>query len=174
MALLEDPHATWEKRYEQVHYGYRDFASVTTLPLTEAQALGLALIALAAGNTTGTTLYTFGVNAKAKVNPGTGLAYGTVNWPANCLGRKILIYATEDAYVSLISLNPEYIKQVIAQTYTDVVPTASQLIYEVDELILSGTFYNFSPTLGAGIIFRAATLLGTLRIWIGGNVEGGE
>lgn len=186
MALKEEVKSTWDKRYFQKRFGYREYVSKTTLVFPEVTALGAALLEIAAGTVNGNFLYVFGTMARAKINPAspTFAAYGTVNWPANCYAREVKVSCDQDAFVGLISVNPEYLKQAVVQAYTNVTPTASQLIFEKDVFVPAsavipqvGTIPNLialHPTLGYAMVFRADTVQGTLRVWCEGNVEGTE
>lgn len=166
--LQEEFRATWDKRYKQAHYGYRDFAAMTTMVLPSATALGMGLTQNAL------VYYSFGANARLVVNLATGIPYGVVNYPINCYARDILFLCTQNAWIRFISVNPEYAKQAIAQALTHTVPTASQVIVEAEQYIPMGGFMRFYPTLAVAMIYRADTVSGTLNVWIESNVEGGE
>lgn len=166
--MSEDPYSTWTKKYTQNHYSYRDYATLTTLILTEAQATALAL------QQSPLTYYAFETNARAKLNLLTGLPYGLANWPANCYARDILFLCDQNAWVSIISVNSEYVRQAVLQAFAKVLPTASPTIIECEMYIPANQFMRFHPTLGLALIFRADTVGGILRVWSEGNVEGGE
>ena len=71
MSLLESPQATWDKRFKQKHYSYRDSypdpldatQTGTTMVLTATQALAL-FATQAALAIPGTVYYPFGYNAR--------------------------------------------------------------------------------------------------------------
>ena len=168
MSIQEEFRATWDKRYKQAHYGYRDFAAVATMVLPSATALGMGLAQNAL------VYYSFGANAQLVVNLATGIPYGVANYPANCYARDVLFLCTQNAWVRFISVNPEYAKQVIAQALTKVVPTASPVIVEAEEYIPQGGFMRFHPTMAVAMIYRADTVMGTLDAWIEANAEGSE
>lgn len=151
MAFLEESRATWEKRYSQRHYNYRDYHEGAT---------GLA-----------PATYVFGTNARAiSVN----------NWPAlgdwatamTCYAREVTVHCDQDVFVRIISVNPEYLEQAVLQATIGTVPTAPQFITEVEQVAPMGAFITFYPTYGVSILFRRVTVSGTVRIWIEGNVEG--
>ena len=160
MSVFEEINSTWEKRYMQKHYSYRDSQSIAT--------------ALLPG------LYTFGTNARlvSVFNwPNLGeYASGTVGPRGQCYARNVMVYVTEDTWVSFISLNPIYLT-LIAQGYT-----ASQIatmnvpnfITEVEHFVAAGDKDTFYPTYGVSIVYRAATVAGMIYISVEGNVEGGE
>ena len=153
---LEDPKFTAEKRFMQAHYSYRDFYSATTSPVP--------------------TPYLFGAVARA---------ISRFNWPAagdwalarSCFTRSVMVQCTEDCYIMLTCLNPEYFMR-LAQGFT-----AAQIvndlgvpltINEVPTFIPKNAMITFNPTYGYAITFYQSTASGTLRIWAEGNVEGNE
>ena len=168
MSLQEDLRATWDKRYKQAHYTYRDFAAVTTLVLPQLTALGMGLLQ------NPLVYYLFGANARLVTNLATMQPYGTVNYPTNCYARDILFLCTQNAWVRLLSVNPEYAKQVIAQQLTKTVPSASPVIVEAEEYVPMGGFMRFHPTMALAMIYRADTVAGALNVWIESNSEGSE
>jgi hypothetical protein len=179
--LAEEPRATWDKRYKQRHYSYRDYHSVSTqlFPGGELQALAQAAADLLAGRTSTTVLYVFGTNARATINPYTltlpsPQAYGATAWPENCYVREMLAHCSQDAWIKLVSVNPRYIEEATLQVMTKAAPTAPMLIFEREQFIPANTFFRFCPTYAYAIVFRADAVSGTLRIWAEGNVEGGE
>lgn len=157
--MSEEPRATWEKRFFQRHYSYRDYYQTTTSVLTAEQALALF------AQQDPSVFYVFGTAAKM---------ISVDNWPNNCYAREVLLYCSQDAWVRLISINPAYVQEAVLQAFTGVAPTKSQTILEVEMFLPANTYMRFYPTYGYGIVFRADTVAGTLRIWVEGNVEGGE
>lgn len=177
MSLLEDPRATWEKRFHQTHYSYRDFHQVNTQVLAELVAVGLA------SQTPPSALvyYLFGTNARA----GIGAGPTPQNWPlygdhayvggAGCYARRAMILCTENAWIRFISLYPEYLRQATLLASGGITrTTVSRSIMEEEMYVPANTLLTFNPTYGIAIIFRADTLIGSLNIWIEGNVEGTE
>jgi len=174
MSLYEAPESTWEKRFMQKHYSYRDSHAVDTTVLTIPQELVL----LAAGSAT--VLYTFGANARAisRFNwPNVGdYASGTVGPRGQCYAREVMVYVTEDTWIRFISLNPIYLT-LLAQLYTTGQIAAmgvSQIITEVEHFVAAGDKDSFYLTYGTAIVFRADTAAGTIYLSIEGNGEGGE
>lgn len=175
MSLLEEFRATWDKRYKQKHYGYRDFHQVATQPVTALQALGLAL------QSSPLVYYLFGANARViSVN----------NWPQagdpigasgqvrvmSCYAREIMVYCDQDCWVRFISLNPDYIR-LISHGYTAAQIAAMGVpstIMEAEHWIPMNDDVTFNPTLAVAMVFRADTVQGTLNISVEGNVEGTE
>lgn len=177
MAMLEEPHATWDKRYKQKHYSYRDSHQVQTQVLTALQTLGLA----AQTPPSPLVLYLFGANARF-INPN--------NWPQkgdtigtsgqtrvmSCYAREVMVRCDQNCWVRFVSLNPDYIR------FLGLGYTAQQLsamgvpstIMETENWIPMNDDITFYPTLGVTIIFRADTVQGTLNISVEGNVEGTE
>jgi hypothetical protein len=158
----EEPRATWDKRYKQRHYSYRDFHTATTSgsPAT----------------------YTFGTNARA---------ISKVNWPAMgdfvgqpgpgalaCYGREVEVQCTKDAWVVIVSVNPRYLTMLaLGYTATQIaalVPAVPATITEVAMFVPQGSTRTFYPTYGSAIVFYQDSESGTIRIWIEGNVEGTE
>ena len=183
MSLFEAPEATWDKRFKQRHYSYRDSHDAATVVLTELQELALyaAEALLPAGPWT--VYYPFGYNARAGVAgskfawPNTGeYASGTLAPRGQCFARNVMIYATQDTWVRFVSLNPIYLT-LLAQGYKAAQITGMgvpQFITEVEHFIVQNDRDTFFPTYGAAIVFRAATVAGTIYISAEGNVEGGE
>ena len=178
--MSEETEATWYKRFMQKHYTYRDYHSVQTTPLTELQVLTLAMADLAAGRTSTTQLYVFGTNARLTVNPytlavsGGSFPYGLTAYPQNCYAREVLVMCDQNAWVKIVSLNPEYLRQATLQTLTNVAPTAPQLIFEREQYLPAGDYLRFNPTYGYAVVFRADSIAGTINLWIEANNEGGE
>ena len=180
MSLFEAPPSTWEKRFMQRHYSYRDSQSASTVVLTEAQELALlaAEALLPAGPWT--VYYPFGYNARliSRFNwPNTGdYASGVLVPRGQCYAREVMVYVTEDTWVRFVSLNPVYLI-LLAQGYTAGQITAmgvSQVITEVEHFVAKGDKDTFYPTYGTAIVFRADSAVGTIYISAEGNVEGGE
>jgi len=164
MSLFEAPESTWEKRFMQKHYSYRDSHSVAT---------GLDPMVATAS-------YTFGTNARAisRFNwPNVGdYASGTVGPRGQCYAREVMVYVTEDTWIRFISLNPIYLT-LLAQLYTTGQIAAmgvSQIITEVEHFVAQNDKDTFSPTYGTAIVFRADSVSGMIYLSIEGNVEGGE
>jgi len=160
MSILEEPRATWQKRFQARHYSYRDFysASVTATPQT----------------------YVFGTAARAVSN---------WNWPhagdftgaAQCYAREVKVLCTEDTYIVFTSINPLYLI-LLNQGYTaqqiaggaapqGVVP---QYLTEVPMIIPAGEEVTFFPTYAVSITWYRVTANGTIYIWAEANAEGGE
>ncbi len=161
--MSEEYQATWEKRFMQKHYSYRDSEDDTTalLPLPP-------------------TLYTFGTNARAVSIynwPNIGeFASGTQAPRGQCYARKVMVYVTQDTWIRFISLNPIYLT-LVAQGYTVAQIAAMsvpQTINEVEHFVAAGDEDIFHLTYGISIIFRADTVGGRICISAEGNVEGGE
>ncbi len=186
--MSEEYRATWEKRFTQRHYSYRDSHSATTVLfvpsiLAEAQELAL-LVTEAEAGVPGTVYYPFGYNARNHALTGS-----VFNWPnvgeyasgtqaprGQCYAREVMVYVTEDTWIRFISLNPIYLT-LIAQQYTVEQIAAMdvpQLITEVEYFIAQNDKDTFYPTYGVAIVFRAATVAGTIYVSVEGNVEGGE
>ena len=168
MALFEAPEATWDKRFKQRHYSYRDSHSVAT---------GLDPTAAAA-------TYIFGTNARTAPILGSifrwpnvgDYAAGTVGPRGQCYAREVMVYVTQDTWVRFISLNPIYLT-LLAQSYTVAQIAAmgvSQVITEVEHFVGAGDKDTFYPTYGTAIVFRADAIAGMIYISAEGNVEGGE
>ena len=151
--------ATWQKRYFQNHYTYRDSHTAAT--------------AAAAAT------YVFGVNARA---------ISRWNWPAStdpwiigppvkqCLARDVAVFCDQDCFIRFTCLNPPYLGlsslgYSTAQLLALGVP---QYIVEVEHFIPANTMVTFYPTYAYSIAFRQSTAAGTIRISAEGNVEGGE
>ena len=184
MALYEEPKATWDKRYKQKHYAYRDFEQRATRVLTAAEIAAInVLINSYVTNPTsanwgallaylallippvGGIVYLFGTNASA---------ISTVNWPTGCYGREVMVNCDQDVWVRIVSVNLYYLALKAAGKTDAEIATLGipQTIIEAEEFIPKGAYITFYPTLGAAIIFRADSVAGTLNVWIEGNVEG--
>ena len=156
--------ATWEKRFFQRHYTYRDYHSA---------ALGANPAAAAA-------TYIFGTNTRL---------ISTWNWPhaddpyimgppkKTCLAREVKVLSTENCLIRFISLNPLYIGLAsLGYSAEQLVKlNVPQYITETPMLLLADDEVTFYPTYGYAINFyQPIAGQGTLYIWIEGNVEGGE
>ncbi len=199
MTILEAPDSTWEKRFMQRHYSYRDSHSAeTVLFLGTAQQIQAQLLALfatqAALAVPGTVYYPFGYNARnwATIVPAltaAGVAGSKFAWPntgeyasgtlgerGQCFAREVMVYVTEDTWIRFVCLNPIYLT-LLAQSYTAAQIAAMgvpMVITEVEHFVAQNAMITFKPTYGTAIVFRADSATGMLYISIEGNVEGGE
>jgi len=184
MALFEAPEATWDKRFKQRHYSYRDSQSAATLVLVELQELGLLATEALLPNGPWTVYYPFGWNARNDALTGSifrwphmgDYASGAVGPRGQCYAREVMVYVTQDTWVRFVSLNPIYLT-LIAQNYTVAQIAAMgvpQVITEVEHFVAQNDKDTFYPTYGSAIVFRADTVAGTIYISAEGNVEGGE
>ena len=184
MSILEAPEATWDKRFKQRHYSYRDSQSAATVVLLEIQELALfaAEALLPAGPWT--VYYPFGFNARSNALTGSifrwphlgDFAAEAVGPRGQCYAREVMIYVTEDTWIRFVSLNPIYMT-LIAQNYTAAQIAAlgvSPVIAEVEHFVAAGDKDTFNPTYGTAIVYRADTVAGMIYISAEGNVEGGE
>ena len=163
--MTEEPRATWEKRYWSRHYSYRDFYTGAT---------GLAPVS-----------YVFGTNART-VNrwnwPMVGDALLTpplvLPGPARlqCYAREVMVQCTEDCWIIITSLNPEYVFLLgMGKTTTELATLGvPPMLVEVPQFIPSGDYLRFFPTYGYAITFYQSTVAGVIRVWVEGNTEGGE
>jgi len=199
MSLFEAQEATWDKRFKQKHYSYRDAHPMlpnqtgTTFVLTATQALVL-FATQALTNAPGTVYYPFGYNARnwttgiaALTNAGVAgskfawpnigdYASGTVAPRGQCYAREVMVFVTQDTWIRFISLNPIYLT-LIAQGYTAAQIAAmgvSQVITEVEHFVAKRDKDTFYPTYGTAIVFRADSVAGMIYVSAEGNVEGGE
>jgi len=188
MSIFEALGSTWEKRFMQQHYSYRDSHSATTVlfvPPAFAEAQELALLATeAAAGVPGTVYYPFGYNARNNALTGSifrwpnagEYASGTQAPRGQCYARSVMITVTQDTWIRFISLEPIYLT-LVAQSYTAAQIAAMgvlQTITEVEQFIGAGSLVTFYPTYGVSIVFRAATVAGMIYISAEGNVEGDE
>lgn len=182
-AILENPEATWNKRFMQRHYSYRDSHDAPTVVLVELAELGL-LATEAAALVPGTVFYPFGYNARNDALTGSmfrwpnlgDYASGTTGPRGQCYAREVMVYVTQDTWIRFISLNPIYLT-LIFQGYTVARIAAmgvSQVITEVEHFVASGDKDTFYPTYATAIVFRADSAAGMIYISAEGNVEGGE
>jgi len=174
---MEELRGTWDKRFKQRHYSYRDSHHYATTVLTELQSLAL----LAQLNPS--VYYPFGTNARL-INP--------MNWPAStdfinrgdgtiltrmqCYAREVMVYVTQDTWVRFISLNPVYLI-LLAQGYTATQIAAmgvTATLTEVEHFMAENEKDTFYPTYGVAIVFRADSMPGEIHISAEGNVEGSE
>jgi len=202
MSLLEALDATWDKRFKQRHYSYRDSypnpLDVTQLGTTVVTtAIGELLLFAAESllpNGPWTVYYPFGYNARnwttgiaALTNAGVvgsrfswphlgDYASGTVAPRGQCYARNVMVYVTEDTWIRFISLNPIYLT-LIAQGYTTAQIAAmgvSQFVTQVEHFVAQNDKDSFFPTYATVIVYRADSIAGTIYISAEGNVEGGE
>jgi len=188
MSIFEALASTWEKRFMQQHYSYRDSHSATTVlfvPPAFAEAQELALLATeAVAGVPGTVYYPFGFNARNNALTGNRFRWPNMGDCASpnvcprgqCYAREVMIYVTEDTWVRFISLEPIYLT-LLAQGYTVAqiaVMGVTQTITEVEHFLAADDKDTFYPTYGIAIVFRADTAAGTIYISVEGNVEGGE
>lgn len=180
MALFEAPLSTWDKRFKQRHYSYRDSQVAPTAVLTALQELALfaAEALLPAGPWT--VYYPFGYNARiiSRFNwPIAGdYASGTLVPRGQCFAREVMVYVTEDTWVRFVSLNPAYLI-LLAQGYSAGQISAmgvSRVITEVEHFVAAGDKDTFYPTYATAIVFRADSAAGMIYVAAEGNVEGGE
>ena len=160
---MEELRGTWDKRFKQRHYSYRDSHHSPTTLVPSA--------------------YTFGTNARL-ISP--------MNWPAStdfinrgdgtiltrmqCYAREVMVYVTQDTWVRFISLNPVYLI-LLAQGYTATQIAAmgvTATLTEVEHFIAQNEKDTFYPTYGVAIVFRADSVAGEIYISAEGNVEGSE
>lgn len=147
----------------------------------------MALALAAGGLPPATIFYAFGTNARADALmslfganlasylwPRTGDPFGA-GGSAGCFAREVLVSCDEDAWIRLVCLNPEYLRQaVLKETGALDVITAPMLLFENERFIPAGEIRRYFPTYGYAILFRADTVPGTLQIDVEGNVEGTE
>lgn len=189
MSSLEEPVKTWEKRFQQSHYSYRDFQQATALVLPEAAVSGIVLQALQAGRPFPANVsYVFGINARANALMALlGSNYAFFLWPqygdpiglggrfeGQCYARKIDVLCDQNAWVKIVSMNPDYLRQSINSVLTKQQVTGPRLNFEQEQYVPQNQPVHFLPTYGYAIIFRADTVQGTMQIWVEGNVEGTE
>lgn len=183
MSVYEAPQASWDKRFKQRHYSYRDSHSASTVVLAEASELVL-FAAQALTNAPGTVYYPFGYNARNNALTGTRFrwpqtgdyASGAIGPRSQCYGREVMVYVTEATWIRFVSLNPIYLT-LLAQGYTAAQITGmgvTSTITEVEQYIARRDKDTFYPTYAAAIVFRADETAGTIYMSIEGNVEGGE
>lgn len=201
---MEELNFTANKRFMQAHYSYRDFHTATPLVLAEIQIDLQVLQALAAGTpleNLANIYYRFGDNARANflMNTLYGASQAFHLWPrlgdrlrggasglepiiTNTYARRITIRCDQNAWVKLVSINPEYVRQAVLAKFNALPLTvAPQLLFEQEQFIPASlaagatvTSCQFYPTYGYAMFFRADTVQGTMRIWVEGNMEGTE
>ena len=157
----EQMQSTWEKRFMQRHYSYRDFHSAT----------------IGADPTATVASYAFGTNARA---------VSIYNWPMladwvgalNTYARSIMILSPDQAVTVVItSVNPYYLILINqGKTAAEIAALGVSLtITEVATTIPANTLITFYPTYGYAITFyNLTTTGGTIYIWTEGNMEGNE
>lgn len=162
---LEEPKSTWDKRFKQKHYSYRDSERTTTTALPQA--------------------YVFGTNARA---------ISIYNWPRagdwlmarTCYAREVMVHCDQDVGVVFVSVNPLYLI-LLAQGFTVQQIAAGNLpgnplngtivpatITERVQYVPANVPVTFYPTYGYAVTFFHLTAQGTIVIDIEGNVEGTE
>ena len=183
MSVYECLVETWEKRFMQGHFSYRDSHSAETLVLIELQELALFAVQAAAG-VPGTVYYPFGFNARNNAFTGSifrwpnqgDYASGTIGPRGQCYARQVSVHVTEDTWIRFVSLNPIYLT-LLGQLYSVAQIAAmgvSPVITEVEHFVADDARDTFYPTYGSAIVFRADTVAGMIYITAEGNVEGGE
>ena len=157
----EENRATWDKRFKQRHYSYRDFHR-------EVPVVG--------SSSSDYSSYTFGTNARA-VN--------TRNWPRstdwatarNCYAREVkIVCETQDCWFRFVSLNPRYLTM-LNQEYTadEIVSSGiTEYITEVWQYLNSEDEITFYLTYGYSIDFYYQVSGANIYIYIEGNCEGSE
>jgi len=193
---------TWEKRFMQKHYSYRDSHRAATVlfptlpaPAPSPEAQELALFATQAlTNAPGTVYYPFGYNARNWTTGIVALTNANIvgskfSWPnvgeyatgaiaprAQCYAREVMVFVTEDTWIRFVSLNPIYLT-LLAHGYTAdqiVALNVPQFITELEHFVAKRDKDTFYPTYATAIVFRTDSIAGTIYISIEGNVEGGE
>ena len=182
-AILENPEATWNKRFMQRHYSYRDSHSASTLVLIELQELGL-LAAEAAALVPGTVFYPFGFNARNNAFTGSifrwpnlgDYASGTTDPRGQCYAREVMVYVTQDTWIRFISLNPIYLTLIVQGYSVERIAAMGvpPVITEVEHFVAADDKDTFYPTYATAIVFRADSAEGMIYVSAEGNVEGGE
>lgn len=185
MSIFEAFSSTWEKRFFQNHYSYRDTQRASTVVLTELQSLALLTTEAAAG-VPGTVYYPFGYNARNNAITGTRFRWpalddyavvaGSIGPRGQCYANSVTVSVTEDTWIRLMCIEPIYGTLVISgYTATQIAAMGvTQTITEVEEFIGAGDTLTLSPTFGFAIVFRADSAAGTIDIKVEGNVGGGE
>lgn len=180
MSILEEPRATWEKRFEAKHYSYRDFHRPATVVMSGVPNALLdptgevdAFSRFTALNTT--VYYIFGNNARGN-SPANWPRLGDHEYARTAYAREVLVMCDEDCWIRFVCMNPEYVRQAVLAAATGVAPSASMLIYEEPMFIEAGVYMRFFLTYGYAVVYWAAPsgVAGTLSIWCEGNAEGGE
>ena len=204
MSFMEAPSSTWEKRFMQRHYSYRDsnypsgpnttvlFAG--TAPQIQAQLMALYAAEVQLPDGPWTVYYPFGYNARNWTTgipalTTAGLTGSQFNWPNyeeyasgiinprnQCYAREVMVYVTEDTWIRFVSLNPVY-TNFIVQLYTAQQIAAMgvpQVNTEVEHFVAADDKDTFYPTYGVAMLFRADSVSGSIYISAEGNVEGGE
>lgn len=158
--MSEEPRSTWDKRFKARHYAYRDFHAAVTAAVPAT--------------------YVFGTNARAVSRrnwPIAGdYASGSLVPRQQCYAREVMVRCTEDCWVALTCINPEYLI-LLAQGHTAAQIAAlsvPQTITEVAQPVPAGDYIRLFPTYGYAVTFYQDTASGAIMIWVEGNVEGGE
>ncbi len=193
MSILEDTASSWEKRFMQSHYSYRDSYPDeqdatqlgTTTVLTGLQMLVL-LDTQAKLGVPGTVYYPFGYNARNSILQGSigrwpnlgdyGVPTQSLVPRGQCYARSVKVTVAEDTWIRFISLNPLY-TVFLNQLYSVALIASwgiSSTITEVEQWVEAEDTVTFSPTYGVALAYRAATAEGAIYIAIEGNVEGAE
>jgi hypothetical protein len=156
--VLERPNATFDKRFMQKHYSYRDSVVVAATPTILAPGA-----------------YTFGTRARA---------LSIYNWPMvgdwldarNTYAREVFVHATQDTYVQFISYNPRYhilLNQLLTPAQIAVLGVP-QYLTEIAQFIPANGAITWSPTYGVSMNYWLDTVAGRLIVLIEGNSEGVE
>jgi len=162
LAVYEDPQATWEKAFFSRHYAYRDFHSAATgaVPAT----------------------YVFGTNTRAiskwnwpqagDIPPGT--IPGGRRMP--CYAREVKVLCTEDAWIVLTSINPDYVRMVEMDYTAEQIAAYGIPAYlvEVPQYLPADEQITWYPKYAVSVAWYMATVPGVIYVWCEGNVEGGE
>jgi hypothetical protein len=185
MSILEGFSATWEKRFFQNHYSYRDTQRASTVVLTELQSLAL-LASEAVAGVPGTVYYPFGYNARNNAFTGTRFRWpaigdyavvaGSIGQRGQCFANSVTVSVTEDTWIRLMCIEPVYGILVIGGFNATQIAAmgVTQTITEVEQFIGAGDTLTLSPTYGFAVVFRADSVAGTIDIKVEGNVGGGE
>lgn len=165
MSVFENPRDTWLKRFFAEHYDYEDFHAVATGVYGLLQALGL----YAAQSPL--VYYLFGANARA-INAVNWSQLGDHAYSMPTFAQVVMVRCTQNAWVRIISVDPEYIRQATIAGYGGPAITATQVITGIEHYLPANFTLRLFPTRGVAIVFRADTVVGDLNIWIEGNSEG--
>lgn len=157
----EENLSTWDKRFKQRHYSYRDFHREVTVVGSSSDDY---------------SSYVFGTNARA---------INFRNWPrstdyataVDVYAREIkLVCTVQDCWFRFVCLNPRYLT-LLNQGYTATEITdmgVTQYITEVWQQLLAEDEVTFYPTYGYSIDFYYAVAGANIYIYVEGNAEGGE
>jgi len=156
--VLERPNKTFDKRFMQKHYSYRDGLVVAATPLFANYGS-----------------YVFGANARL---------LSIYNWPMvndwldarNTYAREVFVYVTQDTWVQFVSLNPRY--SILLNQLKSAAEIAAmgvpQFLTEQPQLIPANGAITWSPTYGVSMNYWLDTVAGRLIVDIEGNTEGIE